>query len=302
MKQLAILIIIIFSILVSTLYAQEKYPLKQLTFDPAQEGFPSWSQDGKTIVYTHIVREDSSRMTGLWKVSADGGKPWQFTDLIGEHPDWSPDGHYIVFDADSGNSIKLVSSQGGKPIRIVPETIPVFRGGNPCWSPDGSQIAFKESANLYLLDVQTGKFRNIFHEEGKLPIACCWSLDGKYIYVNLRSTKSQESTLWKISTAGEKIQQLTFKEENFYRYMDLSPDGSLLAIVSKESGNFDIWIMPAEGGNPIQLTFHPAMDDTPRWSPDGKKIAFTSTRSDNFEVWVMELDIEKLKQELKSVK
>jgi Tol biopolymer transport system component len=52
-------------------------------------------------------------------VSPDGREPHQLTAVIGEHPDWSPDGRYIVFDGDFGKSIQLVSASGGTPIRIV---------------------------------------------------------------------------------------------------------------------------------------------------------------------------------------
>jgi Tol biopolymer transport system component len=301
MRQLTRLIIVTALMSGSLLHAQEKYPVRQLTSDPAQEGFPCWSPDGKTIVYSLVERVDSTGRNGLWKIPAQGGKAWQFTDCIAEHPNWSPDGSYIVFDADSGQSIKLVSAHGGKPIRIVPESISVSKGGNPCWAPDAARFAFREGNNLYVGDIQTGQFEKIFYEEGILPIACCWSPDGRIIYVNLVSPESGASTLWLLSSTGERIKQLTFKKDNYYRYMDLSPDGSLLAFVSKQSENFDIWIMPAGGGAPIQLTHHPAYDDAPRWSPDGGKIAFTSTRSENFDVWVMELDVEKIKSELRTV-
>jgi len=49
MRRLTTLIIVAASLSCGTLSAQEKYPLKQLTSDPAQEGFPSWSLDGKTV-------------------------------------------------------------------------------------------------------------------------------------------------------------------------------------------------------------------------------------------------------------
>ncbi len=66
-----------------------------------------------------------------------------------------------------------------------------------------------------------------------------------------------------------------------------------------EGRNCDLWVMPADGGASLQLTTHPAYDDTPRWSPDGSRIAFTSTRTDNFDVWIIELDVEELRAALR---
>ena len=285
----------------TVLHAQEKYRVRQLTSHPAQEGFPAWSPDGKTIVYSLGMRDDSAGMTGLWKVPADGGDPSQFTDFIGEHPDWSLDGHYIVFDADTGNAIKLISAHGGQPIRIVPESIPVFRGGNPNWSPDGARLAFREGSNLWVLDIRTGAAHVVFTREGTLPIPGCWSADGRDIYVTVRGIESYAATLMRIPLDGAEPQPLTFEADRRYSYMDLSPDGTLLAYSACEGRNCDLWVMPAGGGKSIQLTFDPGHDGTPRWSPDGTKIAFTSTRSDSFDVWIIEPDIEEVRAALESI-
>lgn len=281
------------------LQAQERYPVRQLTSHPAQEGFPSWSPDGATIVYFFNDQGEGAPVIGLWKVAAEGGEPRQFTEFIGEHPDWSPDGHYIVFDADSGNSIKLISSQGGQPIRVVPESIPVFRGGNPNWSPDGSRILFKADSALWVLDVRTGQAEVVFKRDGTYPIPGCWSLDGEALYATVFAD-SPRSAIWRVPTTGEEPRQLTFETDRTYRYMDLSPDGTLLAFSSCEGRNCDLFVMRAAGGKRVQLTFHPAYDDTPRWSPDGTKIAFTSTRSDSFDVWIIEPDIEAILAALES--
>ena len=48
--------------------------------------------------------------------------------------------------------------------------------------------------------------------------------------------------------------------------------------------------MNADGTNPINLTNHPARDNSPDWSPDGKQIAFTSDRDGNLEIHVMNAD------------
>jgi len=72
-----------------------------------------------------------------------------------------------------------------------------------------------------------------------------------------------------------------------------SPDGRWIAFVvtvmDKEAnrGNSDIWIVPAEGGEPRRLTSGPTADMNPRWSPDGAKIAFISTRSGSPQIWTI---------------
>jgi Tol biopolymer transport system component len=285
---------------VHLLHAQDKYPVKQVTSDRAQEGFPFWSPDGKTIVYSITEMGRDSLKSGLWMIPAEGGEPHHFTTPLCEHPNWSPDGHYIIFDADTGDAVRLISSTGGHHVRVVPASIPIYKGGNPIWSPDASRFAFKEGPRLWVADIASGEFKTIFTREGTRAIPCCWSRDGSYIIVWVLDNKSRMSHHWKISTAGGEPEQLTFKDSTRYRYMDQSPDGTLLVYASSESGNLDLWVMFSEGGEPIQLTYHPRYDDTPRWSPDGTKIAFTSARTGRMDVYVMEPDIEEIKRELKA--
>ena len=56
----------------------------------------------------------------------------------------------------------------------------------------------------------------------------------------------------------------------------------------KRDGNVEVYMMDADGGNPIRLTHHDAWDGSPSWSPDGRRIAFHSERDGNWEVYVME--------------
>lgn len=281
---------------ISLLYPQENYPLRRLTSDPAQEGFPSWSPDGSTLVYSLVDRSDMTR-TGLWTVPSKGGEPRQLINALAEHPNWSRDGHYIVFDADTGNSIKLIASSGGTPVRIVPESIRIYRGGTPCWSPDGSQVAFREGSALRVLNVESGQSRIVYEEQGKYPIPSCWTLNGEAIVLYLREQTSMASGIVRVSTADGRVETMTSEKDHNYRYSDLSPDGTMLAYTSMESGKYNLWVMPAKGGKGIQLTEGPG-EDGPRWSPDGTAIAFVSRRSGNGDVWVMDVDIDQLRHEL----
>jgi Tol biopolymer transport system component len=284
----------------TALQAQDRFPVRQLTTDPAQEGFPSWSPDGATLVHSYAARTDSGLIAGLWTIPAAGGAPRRLTTEIGEHPAWSPDGHYIVFDADSGNSIKLVSSSGGHPIRLVPASIRISRGGQPIWSPDGTRIAFDSDSTLWVLDIRTGAARSVFRRAGLILIVGAWSPDGTTIYVTLWDPASPASAIWAVPV-GRGEPRLIAESDRRYRYADISPDGALLAFAWCEGRvACDLWVMPAAGGTPIQLTAHPALDDSPRWSPDGTRIAFTSTRADSFDIWVMTVDPERLRHDVQS--
>ena len=70
----------------------------------------------------------------------------------------------------------------------------------------------------------------------------------------------------------------------------VSPDGKWIAYVSKQSGNYDIWVRNTKGGRAYQITFHKANDYYPAWDYKGRSILFVSQRSDAYgDIWRIKL-------------
>jgi tricorn protease len=82
--------------------------------------------------------------------------------------------------------------------------------------------------------------------------------------------------LWSVPRQGGAARQLTTGgHENIPYY---SPDGKWIAFSGMYDGNLDVFVMPADGGTPRRLTWHPAADIVTGWTPDGKRILFRSPR------------------------
>ncbi len=59
---------------------------------------------------------------------------------------------------------------------------------------------------------------------------------------------------------------------------------------SKRDGNWEIYVMDADGKNQQNLSNNPGDDKDPSWSPNGKRVAFVSNREGNYEIYVINAD------------
>jgi len=76
-----------------------------------------------------------------------------------------------------------------------------------------------------------------------------------------------------------------------------SPDGTRISFVSSRGGNFDLYVMNADGTNVQRITDHPANDFDPIWMPDGQSLVFSSerdSRSDLYRVWLKDRRVDRL--------
>jgi tricorn protease len=82
--------------------------------------------------------------------------------------------------------------------------------------------------------------------------------------------------LWGVPRTGGAATQLTTAGHESEPHF--SPDGKWIAFTGQYDGNIDTYAMPAAGGSPRRLTWHPGADVAVGWTPDGSHVIFRSAR------------------------
>jgi tricorn protease len=83
--------------------------------------------------------------------------------------------------------------------------------------------------------------------------------------------------IWIVSRDGGHAHRLVTGTDRL-RGPVFSPDGTMVAYTGNYNGNDDVYVVPASGGEPVRLTYHPAPDVAVGWTPDGKDVLFRSRR------------------------
>jgi TolB protein len=155
----------------------------------------------------------------------------------------------------------------------------------PSWSPNAETIVFfsrRESdrrSRVYQVNVVGGE-HEMWREGGPvLGEYPAWGRDGRIVYREL----SEQITLTFMNADGSEPR--TVLADGSAIAPSVSPDGKQVAVMSKRNGNWDIYVVGADGSGLTRLTTHEADDGLPAWAPDGSTIAFVSNRDEEWAMW-----------------
>ena len=87
--------------------------------------------------------------------------------------------------------------------------------------------------------------------------------------------------IWVANEDGSNPQRVTVHRARDV-YPRFSPDGRWIAFSSNRQGNYDVYVIPSQGGPGKQLTFHSGNDTVVGWTPNAKKIIFQAAHGAMF--------------------
>ena len=180
--------------------------------------------------------------------------------------------------------IITVASTDRRAIYVAPE-----RFEAPNWMPDGKTLLFNRNGRIEKIPVtggtpqtiDTGFATRCNNDHGISP-------DGTQLVISDNSQEEHRSLAYIVPIGGGTPRRITQKSPSYWH--GWSPDGKTLAFVGERNGDFDIYAIPAAGGEETQLTTAKGLDDGPEYSPDGKYIYFNSERTGHMQIWRMRAD------------
>ncbi len=269
-------------------YFREMY-LPQATSGPSAL---AWSPDGTEIIY--------SMQGTLWRQKVGTTTALQLSDGPGYdyQPDWSPDGRRVVFVRYDGKtmSLRLLDLTNGQDSALVENGAVNVE---PRWSPDGTQIVYVSTLfegrwHIYLADRSARPpVRLTDRHDSTLPryyysvydhyLSPAWSPDGKeLLVVSNQGHIWGTGALWRMKAdSGAELSLVHDEETNWRTHPDWARDGRIVYASYQGRQWHQLWIMPATGLNPFQLTFGEFDAVNPRWSPNGTKIGFIGNEEGN---------------------
>ncbi|TJY37769.1 TolB family protein [Pontimicrobium aquaticum] len=214
--------------------------IKQLSNSRNYSGVPSFSKDGKWVVF---YEHENGRMgkRNIFKIKTDGTGKKQLTSNSTHHytPSFSPDGSKITFLSGRGGpnyEVFVMNSDGSNITNITNHP---SHESAPSWSPDGKQIAFLSIRNgylnLYTINPDGTKIKNI--------------------------TKNEEKNFNSFTETDQSVDELSYLYGTSW-----SPDGKSIVFVQKIGELQKLFIINVDGTNLRELVSTPGNQYKPFWA------------------------------------
>ena len=262
-------------------------------------GSLGFSRDGNWVSFT---APDANREWSIYFMNVAKGNPQR---LLTEHfndfgnIEISPDGSEVLFDGFSDKrlyGIYVVSSLGGASRKI---TEPGFLSR---WRPDGQRIGYirspggwdeiqSKSGKVEFWSVKPDGRDNRLEFVDSLSYiwgSCCfdWSPDGNSI-AWLRAFPDYTADIFIRDLKMGKERQLTNDKKPINDITWAS--NNQIFFTSSKSGNTNVWMVPANGGEAVQITKGSGPDLGVRISADGKRLLYLEQRQISH-IWTANID------------
>ena len=161
----------------------------------------------------------------------------------------------------------------------------------PNWTADGRALIYNREGLLYRFDlahrtpeVIPTDFATANNNDHAL------SFDGTTLAISHHAPERDgQSLIYTVPVEGGTPRLVTERGPSYLH--GWSPDGQYLTYTAERGdGNYDIYRIPASGGDEERLTTAPGLDDGPEYTPDGRSILFNSVRSGRMQLWRMDAD------------
>jgi hypothetical protein len=226
---------------------------------------PVWSPDGTKIAFARTLSPQTDP-PDIYVMNASGSNLIRLTTnpALDNEPAWSPDGTKIAFCSEQNNNddIYVMNANGSNQVRLTTDPA---ADDQPAWSPDGGKIAFTSRRNglkqIFVMDANGANQTSLTPSSGEHENPA-WSPDGTKIALN------KGGRICVMSAYGGPAIQLTTGARDGHPAW--SPDGTKIAFYRGETPDIpiqqdDIFVMNADGSNPIPLTDNGQYEDGPDW-------------------------------------
>ncbi|MFZ2000152.1 MAG: protein kinase [Candidatus Sulfotelmatobacter sp.] len=241
---------------------------------------PRFSTDGRRLRFT--IRNTDQRTSSLWEISPEGknlhpvlpdwNKPAQ--EFGGT---WTPDGQYFLFESTHDHTQNIWALRDGRSLfhqanaQPTQLTVGPLMFSNPTLSPDGKKLFVIGQQRRFDLVRMSGNSQQFsIYLQGVSAGEADITRNGEWMtYVS-----HPDLTLWRSKPDGSSRTQLTYAPmlAHMPRW---SPDGTQIAFMASRPGRpWKIFVIPAEGGTPREVTAGNQNQGDPTWLPRGDGIVF----------------------------